>query len=34
MPVRQDIDMRPAPSVLWLGGAVIAAVVAFYIIFW
>jgi SSS family solute:Na+ symporter len=34
MPVREGIDMRPAPSVLWLGGAVIAAVVAFYIIFW
>lgn len=34
MPVRSRIDMRPAPSVLWLGGAVIAAVIAFYIIFW
>lgn len=34
MPVREGIDMRPAPSVLWLGGAVIAAVIAFYIIFW
>lgn len=33
MPVRSDVDMRPAPSVLWLGGAVIAAVVAFYIVF-
>jgi SSS family solute:Na+ symporter len=34
MPVREGIDMKPAPSVLWLGGAVIAAVIAFYIIFW
>ena len=34
MPVRQDFDMRPAPSVLWLGGAVIAGVVAFYAVFW
>ncbi len=33
MPVRGDIDMRPAPSVLLLGGAVIAAVIAFFIIF-
>ncbi|OHB60541.1 MAG: sodium transporter [Planctomycetes bacterium RBG_13_46_10] len=33
MPVREGIDMRPAPSVLWLGGAVIAVVVAFFIIF-
>lgn len=34
MPVRQDFDMRPAPSVLWLGAAVIAGVVAFYVAFW
>jgi SSS family solute:Na+ symporter len=34
MPIKADFDMRPTPSVLWLGGAVIAAVVAFYIIFW
>jgi SSS family solute:Na+ symporter len=34
MPVREDFDMRPAPSVLWLGGAVIAGVVAFYAVFW
>jgi SSS family solute:Na+ symporter len=33
MPVRSDLDMRPAPAVLWLGGAVIAAVVGFYIVF-
>lgn len=34
MPVRENFDMRPAPSVLLLGGAVIAAVIAFYIVFW
>jgi len=34
MPVKADFDMKPTPSVLWLGGAVIVAVVAFYIIFW
>jgi SSS family solute:Na+ symporter len=34
MPVRNDLDMRPSPSVVWLGGAVIAAVVGFYIVFW
>ncbi len=34
MPVKADFDMKPTPSVLWLGGAVIAAVIAFYIIFW
>lgn len=34
MPVNEDFDMRPAPSVLLLGGAVIAAVIGFYIIFW
>jgi SSS family solute:Na+ symporter len=33
MPVRSDLDMRPSPLVLWLGGAVIAAVVGFYIVF-
>ena len=34
LPVREDIDMRPAPSVLWLGGAVIAGVALFYAVFW
>jgi SSS family solute:Na+ symporter len=34
MPVTQDIDMTRAPAVVWLGAAVIAAVVAFYVIFW
>ncbi len=34
MPIKADFDMRPTPSVLWLGGAVIAAVIAFYIVFW
>ena len=34
MPVQKDFDMRPSKAVLWLGGAVIAAVLAFFIIFW
>ncbi len=34
MPVQENFDMRPAPSVVWLGSAVIAAVIIFYIVFW
>jgi len=34
MPVREEFDMRPAPSVLWLGGVVIVATLALYVIFW
>ena len=34
MPINEKIDMRPAPSVVWLGSAVIAAVIGFYIMFW
>jgi len=34
MPVQRDYDLRPSKAVLWLGGAVIAAVLAFFIIFW
>lgn len=34
MPVQKDFDLRPSKAVLWLGGAVIAAVLAFFIIFW
>ncbi len=34
MPVRSDFDMRPSPLVVWLGGAVIAAVAAFFVVFW
>jgi len=34
MPVQENFDMRPAPSVVWLGSAVIAAVIVFYVIFW
>ncbi|MHC4571159.1 MAG: solute:sodium symporter family transporter [Planctomycetota bacterium] len=34
MPVREDFDMRPAPSVLWLGAAVIIVTLALYVIFW
>ena len=33
MPVQKDFDMRPAPSIIWLGSAVLAAVFGFYIIF-
>jgi SSS family solute:Na+ symporter len=34
MPVRQEFDMRPAPSVVWLGIIVIAITIALYIKFW
>jgi SSS family solute:Na+ symporter len=34
LPVREDIDLRPSPLVVWLGGLVIAAVVAFFVVFW
>ena len=34
MPVRRDFDLTPSPLVMWLGGMVIAGVVAFYFIFW
>jgi solute:Na+ symporter, SSS family len=34
LPVREDFDMRPAPSVKWLGFMVIVITVALYIIFW
>lgn len=34
IPLKEGIDMKPALSVLWLGGAVIATVIAFYIVFW
>jgi len=34
MPVRQNFDMRPAKSVLWLGALVIAATLILYAIFW
>lgn len=34
MPVREDIDMKPARSVIWLGGLVIALTILLYIIFW
>jgi len=34
MPVREGIDMKPAPTVLWLGGIVIAVTITLYIIFW
>jgi len=34
MPVREEFDMRPTPSVWWLGIAVIAITIALYVIFW
>ncbi len=34
MPVREEFDMKPTPSVLWLGAAVIAITIILYIIFW
>ena len=34
MPVREEFDMRPTPSVVWLGVVVIAVTIGLYIIFW
>ena len=34
MPERKNFDMRPAPSVIWLGIAVIVITLSLYIIFW
>ena len=34
MPEREHFDMRPAPSVIWLGIAVIVITLSLYIIFW
>ena len=34
MPIREGFDTSSSPIVLWLGAAVIAGVIAFYIIFW
>jgi SSS family solute:Na+ symporter len=34
LPVRREIEMRPSPLVLWLGGAVIVGVVGFFVVFW
>ncbi len=34
MPVREEFDMRPTPSVLWLGLCVVAITLTLYIIFW
>jgi SSS family solute:Na+ symporter len=34
LPIREEFDMKPSGSVLWLGGAVIAITIALYIIFW
>jgi len=34
MPTRENFDMKPAPSVIWLGAAVIVITIALYIFFW
>jgi SSS family solute:Na+ symporter len=34
LPVREEFDMRPAKSVVWLGAAVIAITLVLYAIFW
>ncbi|MHC4573104.1 MAG: sodium:solute symporter family transporter [Planctomycetota bacterium] len=34
LPVREEFDMRPAPSVVWLGALVIVVTLALYVIFW
>ncbi len=34
LPVRQGFDMKPAPSVLFLGILVIAATITLYVVFW
>ena len=34
MPVREGFDMKPTPSVIWLGAAVIVATLVLYAIFW
>jgi SSS family solute:Na+ symporter len=34
LPTRVKIDLKPAPSVIWLGLAVIAATIALYALFW
>jgi SSS family solute:Na+ symporter len=34
LPVREQFDMRPAPSVVWLGTTVIVVTLALYVVFW
>jgi hypothetical protein len=34
MPVRHEIDLRASALPKWLGGAVIAAVVVIFVVFW
>jgi SSS family solute:Na+ symporter len=34
MPVRKEFDMKPTPSVVWLGIAVIVITLILYVIFW
>jgi solute:Na+ symporter, SSS family len=33
LPERADLDVRTEPRVYWIGGAVIAAVLAFFVVF-
>ena len=33
LPERADLDVRTGPLVYWVGGAVIAAVILFFIVF-
>ena len=34
LPVRRDFNMMPAPSVAWLGMAIVAVVAALYAVLW
>ena len=34
MPVNTDIDMKPAPSVVWIGSIIVLVTIVLYIIFW
>ena len=34
MPAKRDIDLKPAPVVIWTGIAIIVIAAALYIVFW
>jgi len=34
MPIREDFDMKPTPSILWMGIGVIIVTLILYVIFW
>ncbi len=34
MPINSDIDMKPAPSVIWIGSSIVLVTIVLYIIFW